>query len=227
MAKKDNKPNPSANPSENEFIFVVGPNKLQNELLLNFLKERIESNCNCIPRLTLPEINDADSNNKYLFMLDCQQEDLSSLWDTLLNRHESNLPNCLFAIYNVDQKIEIEKEALERGIHGVFYNNDDLTSLVKGARAILDGELWFTRKLISQSLMHKKRNNRLIHEKPNDLTHREKEILTRLITGASNKKIGDDLYISPHTVKTHIYNIYKKLEINNRLQATLWAAKHL
>jgi len=227
MTQKDNKPNPVANPSENEFIFVVGPNKLQNELLLNFLKERIKSNCNFIPNLILAEVNEADSNSKYLFMLDCQQEDLSSLWDTLLNRREFNQPNCLFVLYNVNQEMEIETEAIERGINGIFYNNDDLTCLVKGARAILDGELWFTRKLLSKSLMHKTRNNSPNHGKSNVLTYREKEILTKLITGASNKKIANDLFISPHTVKTHIYNIYKKLEINNRLQATLWAAKHL
>jgi DNA-binding CsgD family transcriptional regulator len=45
--------------------------------------------------------------------------------------------------------------------------------------------------------------------------------------GAKNEEIADKLFISPNTVKTHIYNIFKKIDVPNRLQAALWAAKHL
>jgi DNA-binding CsgD family transcriptional regulator len=45
--------------------------------------------------------------------------------------------------------------------------------------------------------------------------------------GATNEEIGDKLCISPHTVKTHLYNIFKKINVPNRIQATLWAAKNL
>lgn len=51
------------------------------------------------------------------------------------------------------------------------------------------------------------------------LTVREQEILDQLIQGKSNKEIGENLFVSIYTVKTHLRNIYTKLEVNSRLQA--------
>ena len=45
--------------------------------------------------------------------------------------------------------------------------------------------------------------------------------------GLSNQEIAESLCISYHTVKTHVYNIYQKIDAPDRFQATLWAAKHL
>ena len=50
------------------------------------------------------------------------------------------------------------------------------------------------------------------------LTVRELEIVREIITGKNNKEIGEQLFISPNTVKNHIYNIYKKIGIKNRYE---------
>jgi len=59
------------------------------------------------------------------------------------------------------------------------------------------------------------------------LTPREIEILSVLALGVKNEEIASKLYISPHTVKTHLYAIYKKINVSNRLQAVLWAGENL
>ena len=59
------------------------------------------------------------------------------------------------------------------------------------------------------------------------LTEREMEILKVLTSGAKNEEIANKLFISPHTVKTHLYTIYRKIQVNNRLQAVIWANKNL
>jgi LuxR family transcriptional regulator of csgAB operon len=60
-----------------------------------------------------------------------------------------------------------------------------------------------------------------------NLTPRKLEILALISTGYTNDEIAEKLLISPHTVKTHLYNIFKKIKVPNRLQAALWAAKNL
>jgi LuxR family maltose regulon positive regulatory protein len=55
------------------------------------------------------------------------------------------------------------------------------------------------------------------------LTNREIEVLLKLAKGLSNKKIADSLYISPGTVKKHLYTIYRKLDVKNRHQAVIRA----
>ncbi len=50
------------------------------------------------------------------------------------------------------------------------------------------------------------------------ITNREKEIISLIIKGYDNKKIGKTLYISSRTVKAHIYNIYQKSDVKNRIE---------
>ncbi len=54
---------------------------------------------------------------------------------------------------------------------------------------------------------------------PPQLTSREREVLHEIATGATNREIGDRLYLSPHTIKEHTSSIYRKLEVRNRAAA--------
>jgi DNA-binding CsgD family transcriptional regulator len=50
------------------------------------------------------------------------------------------------------------------------------------------------------------------------ITPREEEVINLLLTGSSNREISDTLFISPKTVENHLYNIYQKVGVNNRVQ---------
>lgn len=58
------------------------------------------------------------------------------------------------------------------------------------------------------------------------LARREQEVLRLIAGGFSNKEIADILSISPDTVKTHVRNIFFKLNVTDRTQAAVWAASH-
>lgn len=58
------------------------------------------------------------------------------------------------------------------------------------------------------------------------LTGREKEVLCLVAGGSTNNEISDTLYISPHTVKSHVIHIFNKLGVNDRTQAAVIAAQN-
>ncbi|MCK7131563.1 LuxR C-terminal-related transcriptional regulator, partial [Enterobacter roggenkampii] len=59
------------------------------------------------------------------------------------------------------------------------------------------------------------------------LFNKAKEILNKLRIGASNIEIARSLFISENTVKTHLYNLFKKIAVKNRTQAVSWANDNL
>ena len=61
-------------------------------------------------------------------------------------------------------------------------------------------------------------------ERP-ELSEREIEVLRRVAEGKDNVEIGQELFISPNTVKNHISNILAKLQIDNRIQAAVYAVR--
>ncbi|MEH2081059.1 MAG: response regulator transcription factor [Nostoc sp.] len=60
-----------------------------------------------------------------------------------------------------------------------------------------------------------------------ELTPREKEVLRLIATGASNREIAQELYISEGTVKNHVTNILNRLNLRDRTQAAIWANTYL
>lgn len=208
-------------------IRVVGHNVMHNELLVSFLEQETEFACCQYPRLDLPITDSPEEVDSVLFLLDFKGMHISDAWDNLGGRLLPASPQLIFAIYNLEPDSDIGIEAVDRGIRGVFFCDEPLRMIPKGIKAILDGEMWYPRKILSRCIMNHKKH-KAVPSNPNvRLTRREREILHNIYSGKSNQEIADGLCLSYHTVKTHIYNIYKKIGTSDRFQATLWAAKYL
>jgi len=111
-----------------------------------------------------------------------------------------------------------------RNLVGVFYIDDDLSLLLKGMAKIMNDEMWLSRKVAQDYIEYFRCSNTVTTSQAYaNLTKREKEIMRLLGHGASNLQIADELYVSENTVKTHLHNIFKKINAKNRLQALLWA----
>jgi len=211
------------------YVHIVGRNLLQNELLLSFLKEKIDCTGVCEQKLGSKAPSDKfESKLSKFFLIDLNSIDSENIWTDISSYKKSNSCQCSFAFCNVDPEVKIEKTALANNIAGLFYKNDPPHVISKGISAIMSGDLWYSRKTLTKCFLEPGSSmNSFNHANSCNLTMREREILTAIVSGLSNKSIADNFCISVHTVKTHIYNIYKKINVNNRFQAMLWATKYL
>jgi len=209
-------------------IHVIGPNMLQNELITSFLEENLGTAVRQYPLLDTSVKSKLRSDRTHLLLVDCLGEKQTDPWKLYNFNGVASFDRCYLALYNVHSESGIENRAIENGIHGLFYQEESFKVFPRAISTILSGELWFSRKTMSEIL---KNGSGVRHRVSTDLasclTEREREILIRIATGTGNQQIADDLCISLHTVKTHIYNIYKKINVKNRLQASLWAARYV
>ncbi len=211
------------------FINVVGRNMLQNELLLSFLKKKTGLKGACFPEFeSISQLDAHEPAIPQLLILDCKNIDIKNLWTNIHKWNCSHDFPCFFVLCNAIASTVFEKKAMDSGIQGIFYNNDPLHLIVKGICAVLQGDLWYSREALNKCLMGPKSlGDSSTHPALSRLTFREKEILACIASGYSSKAMASTFSISLHTVKTHIYNIYRKINVNNRLQASLWATKYL
>ena len=224
---KSTTPAPAGAESPAAQIHIVGPLIFQNRLMAWYLQESTGLTCECIKELDVEAFSSQNGEKTGLVMLDCLGSDFSSLWSTIRSLFDADSKGYYVAIFNMAAGQPFGNDLVKKGVRGIFYNDDPLANLAKGVPAILNGELWFSRKDLMKCILDSNSDNQMAMELKAMLTAREREILILIASGINNSEIADNLNISRNTVKTHLYNIYNKIKVPNRLQAALWAAKHL
>jgi LuxR family transcriptional regulator, positive regulator of biofilm formation len=206
-------------------ISVVGKNAFNNELLANFLHEQTGIGCRCLFPDDFETAIDQSADRISLIFLNCTGMAVRDLWSLLLKDRSFSCNSRLIVLDHVDSQWRIELQAINCGVRGILYDQQDLELYPRAARAVLEGELWYPRKTLEECLMTDFAAPQMLNEQLLNLTLREREVLGLLASGLSNQDIATKLCVSRHTVKTHTYNIYKKINVTNRLHATLWLLK--
>ena len=128
-------------------------------------------------------------------------------------------------VLTVHSEVEYLVKAVDIGADGYILKDSGSTELKQAINLIMSGETYIQPSLIPAL------NSRLINrdvdkEKLESLTKREVEILAQVASGMFNKEIAVNLSISERTVKNHISNIFKKIDVSDRTQAAVFAIRN-
>ena len=197
-------------------VIIVGTGSVQNKLLENLIEQRTGYGCRTRPAEELEGFLPATS----LALIDAAE---------FATRLQARCASGMFqsiALINVDAQLPLELMIACPGVKGVFFRESSEDTLVKGIEAIFRGEYWLPRRLLCAHLERTRTVQRPASAAATLLTRKEMETLRLLTTGSSTEHIARELKVSPHSVKTHIYNLFRKIRVRNRVQAVHWAAQN-
>jgi two-component system response regulator DegU len=119
-------------------------------------------------------------------------------------------------------------KALQMGAQGYVLKDAESSVLIEAIRNVFNGQSFIQPNMTKELV--KEFNRVTLREKnkrdEDALTAREIEVLELIADGMINKEIAQKLFISEKTVKNHVSNIFRKLDVSDRTQAAIYAFKH-
>ena len=151
-----------------------------------------------------------------LVLLDIRMPGIDGL--TVLERIRERYPHVKVAILSGVDDPSVIQAAFDRGAAAYIVKHVDPRDLPSALRQAVEGTVF-------QPLEALERVTNGAAEDV-ELTKREQTILEALQTGRSNKQIAEKLFLAEQTVKFHLTNIYRKLDVSNRTEAVRYAHDH-
>ncbi|MBB3190080.1 response regulator transcription factor [Halomonas cerina] len=203
-------------------ILLVTELNAQSQLFADYLRQKL----GCSVQSIAPEGEWTGANESpVVILLDADHLDDSTLQAWQEHGHDDE--NTCIAVFNLADEDRAVEILAAMNIQGIFYRSESLELLCKGLKTLMQGQLWMSRPLMARMLRLFRRQQLHSYRPICGLTPREMEIIAMLSTGISNSEIAARLSVSEHTVKSHLYNIFRKIKVHNRLQAVNWARQNL
>ena len=158
-----------------------------------------------------------------ILLLDINMPNVNGI-EVLEEIKKKNIPVKVLML-TVHSEAEYLVQAVDIGANGYILKDSGSEELKKAIQSVMDGDSYSLPSLIP-SLNSRLVNRDIDKEKIAALTKREMEILTQIAGGMFNKDIAMNLNISERTVKNHISNIFKKIDVSDRTQAAVFAIRN-
>ena len=133
-------------------------------------------------------------------------------------------PETSVVMLTVSPDEELVAEAIQAGACGYLLKGASIEEIAASVRAAAAGESLLSPR-VAADLLAQLRAYAPSEQVGPDLTAREREVLRLIVEGKGNPEIAEQLAISEHTVKNHVSSLLEKLDVENRIQAAVWAVR--
>ena len=123
-------------------------------------------------------------------------------------------------VVTASERVEDALAAIRAGASGVIFKRFAVQTLMDAVRAVADGQVWMPPNLQASMATALREPSR------DPLTPREREIVELVARGLRNAEVAKKLGITEDTVKSHLNNVFQKLNVRDRVQLTLYALRH-
>jgi LuxR family transcriptional regulator of csgAB operon len=204
-------------------IAIIGSMSLKQSLMSYYFQEI--GRCECMTFENIDELSDLEQHDFDVALWDVH--DLSP--GVIIRYLKSNFKNIntAFCLFDLSENFNMESVALRLKVKGFFYEGDPINLLPKGINQLRNGHIWAPRDILEKCLIDETKDDSFIVKGNSRLTERQEEVLRLIMDGYRNIDIAEKLQVSTNTVKAHLYQAYKKINVNSRWQATKWAEINL
>lgn len=170
----------------------------------------------------------AKTNNTFqVILMDIEMPKMDGIKATeLISKFRPEIKTIILTVFDDDEKIF---NAIKAGASGYLLKDESVEKIIDGINVVLEGGAPMSASIASKTLQLLRRTEKVEHiisDEDFNLSKREIEILENLKLGLDYQQTAEKLFISPFTVRKHIENIYKKLQVNNKMQAVQKASAH-
>lgn len=161
--------------------------------------------------------------NPDVLLLDINMPEMNGI--EVLKKMKADNSQIKVLILTVHNEMDYLMKAVDIGVDGYILKDSESSELKKAIMAVKDGKNYIQPSLIpalNSHLVNRDSDKDMI----SSLTNRELEVLVQVANGMFNKEIATNLNISERTVKNHISNIFKKIDVSDRTQAAVFAIKN-
>lgn len=141
-----------------------------------------------------------------------------------LEQIKTEVPECQVVVYTASQNPTNIARASALGCNDFILKTSETNAVVDAIKQAALGTPTSPTSLLVTTKTRLKRSEKFGSESP--LTNRETQVLRHVSMGLKNREIGKSLEISIETVKEHVQNILRKLDVNDRTQAAVWAIRN-
>lgn len=155
-----------------------------------------------------------------VIVMDLRLGDMSGV--SVANQIRAESPETKVLVFTSSKSESDVTGAIQAGARGYLLKDSGTIEVIAAIRTVQIGGSTID-PAVASILIDRMAGRSLAQEKLSEVTRREKEILTLIATGMTNQQVGGNLNITEATVKSHLTNVYGKLNVNDRTEAVVRA----